>query len=316
MKTAVLLIVFNRPHTTQQVFNQIRLAKPTRLYVSADAPRPGRNEEALCLEARAIAQQVDWDCQVFTQFQEENVGCRSGVMSGISWFLDKEGEGIILEDDTVPNQDFFPFCEELLERYRDDQRVAMIGGCNLNYPTGLNQYSYFFSRYIPTWGWATWKRSWDKFGTYTRHRGEVLADRGMLEALYPDHYERLMKRLSLEQMEQGTISAWDFEFQVDCGMHGMLSVVPTRNLVVNAGFGAHGTHTTDQESHFGNLTLEKMQFPLAHPEYMVRSKDYDDHKFYPNQRIDELMSYREFGRMLWFKTVKKIRGIDNLTKPQ
>src|SRR5271165_4717676 len=161
MRSPILFLVFNRPETTRRVFETIRAARPPKLYVSADGPRAGRaGEPQRCDEARRIATSVDWPCEVKTLFRDANLGCKMGVSTGISWFFDQEPEGIILEDDIVPLPSFFDYCDELLARYRDDERVAMISGCNPIANDFRVDESYFFARFCGIWGWASWRRAW------------------------------------------------------------------------------------------------------------------------------------------------------------
>ena len=155
MHSPVLFLVFNRPETTRQVFEAIRTAKPPRLYIAADGPRLEREgERASCEEVRKIALEVDWECDVNTLFRVENLGCKRGPSEGISWFFEHEDEGIILEDDCLPDQSFFSFCEELLERYRNDTRIMAISGNNFQHGRKRTEYSYYFSRYFHGWGWT------------------------------------------------------------------------------------------------------------------------------------------------------------------
>ena len=156
MPPPVLFIVFNRPETTAQVFAAIRTARPERLYIAADGPRAGREGEAeRVAETRAIATAVDWPCQVETLVRPENLGCKRAVSSAISWFFENEPEGIVLEDDTVPLASFFTYADEMLERYRHDDRVMMVNGSNLVSHVYKSPYSYFFSAYPRVWGWVS-----------------------------------------------------------------------------------------------------------------------------------------------------------------
>src|SRR5262249_20722231 len=160
-KIPVLFLIFNRPNTTARVMEAIRTAGPGRLYVAADGPRDGNADEAKrCAEVRRIATQVDWPCEVQTLFRERNLGCRQAVSSAITWFFEQEQEGIILEDDCLPSPSFFPYCAELLARFRNDERIMCITGCNFQQDMKGYPYSYYFSKYHHVWGWATWRRAW------------------------------------------------------------------------------------------------------------------------------------------------------------
>jgi len=157
----ILFLLFNRPYLTQRVFACIREARPARLFVAADGPRPDRvGERQLCAEARKVVDQVDWPCELLTLFRDENLGCGKAVSSAIDWFFEHVEEGIILEDDCLPHPSFFRFCEKLLEKYRDDERVMQIGGCNFQDGIKRGPASYYFSIYNHIWGWASWSRAW------------------------------------------------------------------------------------------------------------------------------------------------------------
>ena len=179
----ILFLIFNRPETTELVMGAIRAARPQKLYVAADGPRGGKAGEAKrCAEARVLATQVDWACEVRTLFRERNLGCRNAVSSAITWFFEHEPEGIILEDDCLPSNDFFPYCADLLERHRDDERVMAICGSAYadigpNYPS-----SYYFSYYADMWGWATWRRAWQHYDSGMKSWPSFKAQGG-LEAL-------------------------------------------------------------------------------------------------------------------------------------
>ncbi len=164
LTTPVAFIIFKRPDTTRKVFEEIRRAKPPKLLVIADGPRPNIVGEAeKCAAARAIIDSVDWECEVLKNYSDENLGCKQRVSSGLDWVFDNVEEAIILEDDCLPHPTFFRFCEELLEKYRGDERIMTIGGTNLlkNWKSDIQ--SYHCSNYFNCWGWATWKRVWKHY---------------------------------------------------------------------------------------------------------------------------------------------------------
>lgn len=163
-RSAVLLLIFNRPETTRRVFDQIRAQQPPRLYIAADGARPNRPEEAArCAETRAISTQVDWDCELHLLYRDQNLGCRRAVSEAITWFFEHEEAGIILEDDCLPADSFFYFCDALLEKYRHDERIHAITGTNLQMGKQWGEASYYFSRYTNIWGWASWRRVWKEY---------------------------------------------------------------------------------------------------------------------------------------------------------
>src|SRR5260221_13687320 len=161
-KSPVLFILFNRPDTTAQVFDQIKTAQPKRLYIAADGPRLDfPDDELLCKQAREVIKGIDWDCEVKILFNNENIGCKLGVSAALNWFFSQEEEGIILEDDCLPANGFFKFCDTLLEKYRDDTRIRHITGCNLQFGKKWGNASYYFSNRTHVWGWASWRRVWN-----------------------------------------------------------------------------------------------------------------------------------------------------------
>jgi len=271
MNSPVLFIVFNRPDTTWQVFEAIRKTKPPRLYIAADGPRHEREgERASCEEVRKIALEVDWECDVKTLFRDKNLGCKIAVSEGISWFFEHEDEGIILEDDCLPDQSFFSFCEELLLRYRHDTRIMAISGVNFQKGRKRTEYSYYFSRYFHCWGWATWKRAW-KFYDRELIAWPEIQKNGFLYDI-ADGYEPFASYWShiFDKCYSGEIDTWDYQFLLSCWEQSGLIVLPNINLVTNIGFGNKASHTKDKNSPMSNLPAYKIEFPLNHPLYVIR----------------------------------------------
>lgn len=246
LKTPVLFIIFNRPDTAQQVFNAIRRAQPKQLYVAADGPREDRPGEAQrCQQTRDIIKQVDWQCEIRTLFQEKNLGCGLGPATAITWFFDNVEEGIILEDDCVPSADFFTFCEELLDYYRDNKKIMHISGDNFQYGQKRGDGSYYFSAWADchAWGWATWRRAWKYFDfscTSDEHRKTV----------------------------------WDWQWGISVRDKGGLGIVPNVNLVSNIGVGSDATHTVGS-ARYSNVPTQTLAFPLVHPKKTSRNRAAD-----------------------------------------
>ena len=271
LMTPVLFLIFSRPETTKKVFEAIRKAKPSRLYVAADGPRDGVSGEPLrCEQARKIATSVDWECEVHTLFRQENLGCGNGPSTAITWFFEHEAEGIILEDDCVPSPSFFRFCSEMLERYRDDYRIMHIAGTNLEGSRRRNkQYSYGFSRFTYCWGWATWRRAW-KFHDFDMKRYREIADKKYLEGYYNSIYESDYFEYVFAKVHNGDRrNIWDYQWQFACLINSGLVVVPVSNLVVNIGLGVLATNTLHRDGIGHHLELEELYWPLRHPEYVM-----------------------------------------------
>lgn len=268
MRSAVLFLVFNRPDTTRQVFEAIRLARPPRLYIAADGPRKGRlGEVSRCSEVREIATSVDWPCEVKTLFQTENLGCKFGPAGGIDWFFENEEEGVILEDDVLPLPGFFDFCDVLLQRYRDDARIGMISGCNFVSKDYVCKDSYFFSNYNHIWGWASWRRAWKQYDLSMKLWPEWRDAGGLKRVSNGDFLFEHYWRKVFDEAEGGLLDAWDYQWAFTCWSEGLVSILPKYNQIRNLGFGEGATHTTAEAPSF---ILESppraLSMPLTHPD--------------------------------------------------
>lgn len=264
LKTPVAFIIFNRPATARRVFAAIAQSKPPKLLVVADGPRTDHSGEAdACAETRAIIEQVDWECQVMTHFATANMGCRRRLSSGLDWVFDTVEQAIILEDDCLPDPSFFRFCEELLHRYRDDERVAHIGGSNFQLGRHRTPNSYYFSRFDHVWGWASWSAAWQHYDVDLA-RWPALRDRGWLEGVFGDPKQVRYWRRILDRVAAGEIDTWDYQWQFACWLQGALSAIPSVNLVSNIGFGLDSTHTR-AGSPLADMPRDVISFPLRHP---------------------------------------------------
>jgi hypothetical protein len=277
LTTPVALIIFNRPETTARVFAEIARARPAKLLVIADGPRVDHPEDVeKCAATRAIIERVDWPCEVLTNFSEANLGCKMRPVSGLNWVFENVEEAIILEDDCLPHPTFFRFCEELLERYRDDERVMMVGGINLlgEWQTGTQ--SYFFSALGGTWGWATWRRAWRYFDPEIKTWPEALESQ-VVEDLFPNaRYSSYWKEI-FQKVYDGTIeSAWDYQWLLACWLQKGWRIVPQANLVKNIGFGAGATHHQSADHPFASMSAREISFPLNHPSVIERDWKLDE----------------------------------------
>ncbi len=261
LSVPVALFIFRRPQTTKRVLAAIAQAKPRILFVVADGPRT-EQEARLCADTRAVIQNIDWDCKVITNYSDTNLGLKQRVPSGLDWVFEQVEEAIILEDDCVPDPTFFPFCSELLEKYANNPQVMMISGQSFSHdPT---PYSYYFSRFPFIWGWATWRRAWRNYDGTMSKWGE-LRDTDWLHTILEDdaiaqHWQSL-----LDMMVTNDIDAWGYRWIFSCWLHDGLTVLPSKNLVSNIGFGRDAIHTKDSHSKLANITTAEMSFPLQHP---------------------------------------------------
>ena len=263
--TPIAFIIFNRPDTTKRVFAEIAKVRPKSLYVISDGPRTDKlGEKELVDESRAIIDQIDWDCEVFTNYSEINLGCKKRVSSGVDWVFEHVDKAIILEDDCLPEPSFFVFCQEMLERYRDDTSVAMITGDNFQNGIKRGEADYYFTKYAHIWGWATWRRAWEKYDVSLTKWPELKEDRIFWKDLSLNSSERVYWQRIFQQVYDGKIDTWDYQWTFACWVNRMASVIPNRNLISNIGFGVNATHTIGA-SEYANMTTSPMKFPLKHP---------------------------------------------------
>lgn len=272
----VALFIFNRPATTKLVFERIASARPPRLFVVADGPRMDRPLELeRCAQARAIVERVDWPCEVVTNYSETNLGCQRRIASGLDWIFSMTERAIILEDDCLPDPTFFPYCAELLERYKDDERIVMISGDNFQPASRRSPYSYYYSKYPHVWGWATWRRVWQSYDV-ALSLWPTVRDLDFLEDIVGSERAATAWRAIFDAVHAGQIDTWDYQLTFACWMQSGLSILPAANLVSNVGFTADATHTTTAGP-LSNMPTYPMQFPLRHPPYMLRDHVADAH---------------------------------------
>ncbi|MBX9782842.1 MAG: hypothetical protein K2X48_06025 [Chitinophagaceae bacterium] len=271
-ETPVLFLVFNRPDTTAQVFAQIRAIQPKYLYIAADGPRSVKEgEEELCAETRRIATAIDWDCELKTLFREQNLGCGKAVSEAITWFFEQVEEGVILEDDCLPDMSFFTFAEELLIKYKYDREVMSISGTNLLGSWKLPKQSYFFG-HGGIWGWATWRRAWQLYDKnmdkWELPSTQEVIKKGLVTNEWYDFYKPMM-----ESAFNDSIDTWDAQWVYSILFNRGKSINPCVNLVKNIGFDYRATHTITPNDIVESLPLLQVTFPLMHPE--IKEEDVD-----------------------------------------
>ena len=268
LETPVAFCLFNRPQLTGRVFQAIALAKPKTLYVISDGPRADRpGEKSLVEQSRSVIDQVNWDCDVKTNFSDVNLGCKQRIASGLGWAFQQSEELIILEDDCLPHPSFFDYCEQLLERYRHDKRIMMISGNNFQ-PARQCPNSYYFSRWPHIWGWASWQRAWDHFDVDVSSWPEVKSTQ-KLRSIFDSDQEYNHWLPVLDQQYEGEIDTWDFPWAYACWINSGLTILPEKNLVTNIGFGPDAAHTIDANSRLANLDSHEIG-QLNHPPHVLR----------------------------------------------
>jgi hypothetical protein len=243
LTTPVAFLIFNRPATTQRVFDAIARARPPKLLIIADGPRADRpDDRANVAAARSIVERIDWPCEVLKNYSEKNLGCRRRVSSGIDWVFSEVEEAIILEDDCLPHSSFFSYCEAMLSRYRDDERIMHVSGVNFQQGTRRSQSSYYFSRIAHVWGWASWRRAWHNYDVNMTAWPDLRFN-GIARQLFPDPIQATFWEHMLDDVHGGAIDTWDVQWVLTCWAQGGLSINPEANLISNIGAGDDATHT-------------------------------------------------------------------------
>ena len=294
LSTPILFLVFNRPDSTAKVFEEIRKARPKKLYIGADGPRVNKlGESEKCNLTRIlIIDGIDWICEVRTLFRDQNLGCRDAVSSAISWFFEHEEEGIILEDDTLPDPSFFQYCEELLAYYRNDPSIMSISGSNLLGTWHYNKSSYFMA-HGGIWGWATWRRAWR------------LYDINMKDWVKPETKNLIKNSIGTNEWYQyyysmfddsynGKLNTWDIQWFYSILLQNGKAINPSVNLVQNIGFGTAGATHTGQNTYIANLGRNEMTFPLIH------SKEHKKDLRYLNKM------YSRISHQSWVERLKNL----------
>lgn len=276
MNSAVLMIVFCRPSTTKQVFEAVRKAQPPRLYIASDAPRLNKDGEyEKCKSVIKIFESIDWPCKVHYFSQQKNAGCSKGPYDAITWFFEHENEGIILEDDIVPIPDFFNYCDEMLEKYRNNERIQAISGWSYFYKQvpSTYPYSYYFSLLTSSWGWATWKRVWKEMDLSLEQIQESefisilenLSFPTKTKKLYLSYFRKIKKKYD-------SLQSWDYQFLFTMWVHKRLVIQPIYSMTKNIGFEEGATHYFDA-SIAEHPT--KSIFPIKHPDKIIKNLSFD-----------------------------------------
>lgn len=269
----ILFLFFNRKEIAINSFEKIKQIKPSSLFLACDGPRDGiSNENELVYQLREeIVNLVDWDCNVQKLFQEKNIGCSKAVYTAVTWMFSTVDKGIILEDDCIPQKSFFPYVEELLNLYENDERIGMIAGYNKLGQTNITD-SYCFSKYKSCWGWATWNRAWKNMDLElkwrsTEYASSILYNMGYKSADISDW------QYKLKAIDKKIVSAWDWQWYLSLACQNQLTIFPNTSLVTNNGFGKGATHTYIQPEFA--IAKAEMRFPLKHPRYIVPNKSFD-----------------------------------------
>lgn len=307
-KTPILLITFSRPDTTKHVFEAIRDYKPEKLYVFSDGPRQEKyaTDSPMINETRSLFDDIDWDCEVIKKFNTANQGCGAGVSGAINWAFETTDRLIILEDDCLPSQSFFPFCDQLLEKYQDDQRVMHIAGTRWNEEFQIKgDKNYFFSRYGHIWGWATWKRAWESYDFQIKAWPEFSQTEALNKIL--DNYFPLIKRWEYmfnDVYHQQAKHTWDYQWQFAIFKNNGLCITPVNNLITN--IGDVGEHFSSATSAHHRDRTEFIGEPMG-PDGLRFENDFDAYHgrtFFLEGRSPIKLFYDQTIGKLMYKSLK------------
>lgn len=269
----ILFLIFNRLDTTKEVFEEIRKVKPSKLYIACDGAREDKaSEKDKVQEIRLyVLKNIDWDCDVKTLFRDKNLGCKLAVSAAISWFFQNEEMGIILEDDCLPNNSFFKFCEECLEKYKNDERVFQINGISVINKELIKE-SYFFSKYNHIWGWASWRRAWKK---YEIENNNFDKDFHKIKKIFNSSSEKKYWYKVLKNYFDGNINTWDYPWLFTIWKNNGVSIYPKYNMIRNIGMGhIDATHTIQEDEKITKAKLYDVK-SIVHPSEIRINKELD-----------------------------------------
>lgn len=270
----ILMLAFRRPETTKKVFERVREIRPKELFIEVNGPRKGFPEDVSEVQkVKDIFKKIDWPCKVHKLYREWNIGCFKGISLSIDWFFSKVDKGIILEDDCVPTKDFFFFCKEMLQKYKNDERVMHIAGYNFQRGWRRENYSYYFSKYPYIWGWATWKRAWKKYDPQVK-LSQLILNKKYLKDIFPNYFERRYVEGILRSFLSKKADTWDVQWVFTLLANNGLSIVPNKNLVENIGFEGHHTHTKPIDSYL-SMKTDNLRSPLIHPPFVIQDRKSD-----------------------------------------
>lgn len=307
VRSAILLLNFNRPDLTARVFEKIRSVRPSRLYLAVDGPRKANPpDEQKCKDVKLIFENINWDCRVRTLFRDENLGCKKGVSTAIDWFFEHENEGIILEDDCLPSESFFYFCDQMLDKYRHDTRISLITGTNLQDGIIRGEGSYYFSQYSNIWGWASWKRTWANYdAALANYNANDVASE--LKNVFNDDFLLAEWLKIFHRLKAGEIDTWDYQLNFITFFQNGLCITPNVNLISNIGFRADATHV-NTNYHNSELPVGEL-WELVHPKSFIPQKQADYYFLNKEFNLDQKWRQFEKDKLLrrrikkWFKKI-------------
>jgi hypothetical protein len=304
VQNPIAFIIFNRPDNTKIVFNQIKSVKPSKLFIIADGPRENFFEKQKCIESLEILKQIDWECNLYTNISEYNLGCKLRLSSGINWVFQQVDKAIFLEDDCVPNTTFFRYMDFLLDYYKDNKDIMLISGNNFLLGKKNITDSYFFSKYHFIWGWGSWKRVWDHYDVNISDY-PLLKSKNFLTNYFSNTREIKFWYNILDLVYDNKIDTWDYQLGYLIWKSRGLVICPKYNLVSNIGFDENATHTKEKRK-ISNLHTKNLEFPISHPKEIIFDYKADQIAF---------KHFFEWGKKsIFFRIHRKIKSIIDARK--
>ena len=275
----VVMIVYKRYDLTERSFEQIRKLKPEKLYIISDGPKNEEDAVAVNKVRDYIDSNIDWDCEVHRNYAEKNMGLRYRMPSGMAWVFESEDRAIFIEDDIEAVQSFFWFCRDMLEHYKDDERIAMISGTNLH--PGVKCFGdgdICFSAFASIWGWATWKRAWQLYDVNIRRWPELKKKKYFKKVLDKNTYNFFS--IVFDDLQYHWYRTWGYQWSFMMWANDKLGIIPKYDLIHNTGMGdergEHPGDSADKISYVAEVERGEMELPIKYPDKVERNKEYDD----------------------------------------
>ena len=284
MNTPILITAWRRVEKLEELLLTLKKNKPRKIYISCDGPRENfPNDKKLIKKVKkTIDQIINWDCEIYKQYNNKNLGCRGAMKKAIDWFFNNETEGIILEDDCIPNEEFLIYCSTLLKKYRKNHKIWNISGVNFQKGISRGDGSYYLSKYFHCWGWATWRDRWLNFDNFINSWAKA-KENLLLESIFRDPLEiKYWSKIFDNFYLYGTPDTWDIEWAYTCFINEGYTVIPNVNLVRNIGFDKEATHT---KFTIDNHSNDEMILPISHPTFLITNNSADRFTFYNHYQM-------------------------------
>ena len=287
MDIPILITAWRRVEKLENLLHAIKENKPKKIYFSCDGPRKNNlNDEKLIKNVKeSFNKLINWDCEIHKKYNKENLGCRVAMITAINWFFENESEGIILEDDCIPRKEFFPYCAELLQKYRNNHKVWTISGSNFQRGIKRGDGSYYLSKYFHCWGWATWRDRWSKIDSFMSTWPKA-KETNSIKSIFPDPLEfKYWNKIFDKFFVRKIPDTWDIEWTYTCFINQGYTIIPNYNLVKNIGFDQEATHTKYSIQNLPGIDKELI-LPINHPNFLIQDVLADRFTFYNFYRMN------------------------------